>query len=184
MFRFAVSIQGATSKSFPIANQALMREKELTITRVAEVPIHPVESELADRLALAIGDEPRASFARRAGVAESVLRKYLAGAQPSTDRLVAMADAAGVNIAWLAAGRGPQKGAPAAPAPATQSFSDVRRLAQAIDACEVGLAANGLVMAPDKKAELILAAYDLIGEWELPEGKVDLSAMIRAMRTT
>lgn len=67
------------------------------------------ESELSGRLRSAIGDEAKLSFARRADVAESVLRKYLNGAMPSTDRLVRLADAAGVSIEWLATGKGPRK---------------------------------------------------------------------------
>ncbi len=109
-----------------------------------------------------MGDEPLLTFARRCGVGETTLRKYLEGAEPSTRRLVAIADAAGVNIAWLAAGRGPKKGS-ATPAPAepTQPL-DVARLTRAIAAVQEGLQAINRTLAPQKHAELVLAAYELL----------------------
>jgi phage repressor protein C with HTH and peptisase S24 domain len=43
------------------------------------------------------------------GVSPSAFRKWLKGeAEPSRERLVALAEVAGVDIAWLAAGRGPE----------------------------------------------------------------------------
>lgn len=48
-------------------------------------------------------------LARAMGVSPSAFRKWLKGeAEPSRERLVALADAAGVGIAWLAKGEGPQ----------------------------------------------------------------------------
>ena len=80
---------------------------------------------ISTRLVEVLGDEPLTSFARRCGVIEGTLRNIIkSGAWPRTDNLVAIADAANVNIEWLATGRGPkQRGAalaavPAAPAPA------------------------------------------------------------------
>ncbi|MFZ4537845.1 helix-turn-helix domain-containing protein [Propionivibrio sp.] len=63
---------------------------------------------LASRLVLIIGSESVASFARRSGVGESLLRKYLNGAQPNASNLVLLADAGGCSIDWLAAGRPPR----------------------------------------------------------------------------
>lgn len=125
----------------------------------AGVRIRSSEYELKDRLRLAIGDEPGNAFARRAGVAESVLRKYLAGAQPSADRLVAMADAAGVSIEWLAAGRGPRKGAAGGVA---VHLADLQRLTTAIGAVQQGLQASGRSFTPARYAELVVAAYQLL----------------------
>ena len=62
---------------------------------------------LADRLQRIIGSESVASFARRSGVGESLLRKYLNGALPNSNNLVLMADAAGCYVDWLACGRPP-----------------------------------------------------------------------------
>jgi phage repressor protein C with HTH and peptisase S24 domain len=47
-------------------------------------------------------------LARAMGVSPSAFRKWLKGeAEPSRERLVALARAAGVNVAWLAQGEGP-----------------------------------------------------------------------------
>jgi len=48
-------------------------------------------------------------LAKAAGVSPSALRKWLRGeAEPSRERLIAFADATGVEIAWLVRGEGPQ----------------------------------------------------------------------------
>lgn len=74
---------------------------------------------LAARIRSVIGDEYVASFGRRSGLSESLLRKYLAGAQPNTFNLVAIAAAGNVSIEWLATGRGQRERIPsAAPQPA------------------------------------------------------------------
>lgn len=59
-----------------------------------------------DRLRSCIADEPVAAFARRCGFSEGLIRSYLKGEKkPGMDRLVRMAEVAGVTIDWLATGR-------------------------------------------------------------------------------
>lgn len=60
----------------------------------------------ADRLKLVLKDEPVLSFAKRSGVGEGSLRQYLKGAEPGLDKVIAIAKAAGVSVAWLATGNG------------------------------------------------------------------------------
>lgn len=147
----------------------------------------PDESELSGRLQIALGDEPQAAFARRAEVAESVLRKYLAGAMPSADRLVRLADAAGVRIAWLAAGRGPKKGSeehpPATPAsPAgTLRLDDMKRLQEAVLGVVEGLDRIGRKLPPEKFAELVGIAYEMIGDWQEEERSARVVRFIKAV---
>lgn len=64
----------------------------------------------AGRLRTILGHWPSADrLARAVGVSPSAFRKWLKGeAEPSRERLVALADAAGVSIAWLARGEGPE----------------------------------------------------------------------------
>lgn len=60
-----------------------------------------------DRLRECIVDEPVASFARRCRLSEGLIRAYLKGEkQPGMERLVAIAEVAGVTLDWLATGRG------------------------------------------------------------------------------
>jgi transcriptional regulator with XRE-family HTH domain len=67
-----------------------------------------LEETLATRLTLIIGSESVSAFARRCGIGESLLRKYLNGSLPNAHNLVLMADAAGVTVDWLASGRLPR----------------------------------------------------------------------------
>ncbi len=69
--------------------------------------------------ALARGWPSSDSLAKAANVSPSALRKWLKGqAEPSRERLVALAEAAGVNVSWLATGEGPE---PEAAAPVAAS---------------------------------------------------------------
>lgn len=67
------------------------------------------ESGMAARLELLKGDQAVNSFALKCRVSESLMRKYLAGSIPGADKLVQLARANGVNIAWLATGEGPMR---------------------------------------------------------------------------
>lgn len=116
---------------------------------------------LAARLASLIGDEPQTTFARRCGFSESTLRNYLDGADPSRSRLVAIADACDVSIEWLATGRGARERRPVAPA-AGGAFDDLERLTRAVAAVQEGLQASGRTFAPDRYAQLVAAAYQLM----------------------
>lgn len=145
-----------------------MSKSELRITSTTRFPIRLVESELAERLREVIGDEPGAAFARRAGVGESLLRTYLRGSIPGADKLVQLADAAGVNVDWLASGRGPKRGGlvvqepPAAWASQPQAV-DIERLRKALEAVQTGLQAVKRTLPPSKYADLVVAAYELMG---------------------
>lgn len=69
--------------------------------------LHELENgKFSERLREAIGSRSVLAFSKECGISDSLVRKYLAGSLPGTDNLVAMARAAGVSIAWLAAGEG------------------------------------------------------------------------------
>jgi transcriptional regulator with XRE-family HTH domain len=75
---------------------------------------------LAARLKLLIGDHSVAFFARKCGMAESVLRTYLNDRRmPSLNKAWAIAAAGGVTLDWLATGRGRRVTAPVGAAYAT-----------------------------------------------------------------
>ncbi len=79
------------------------------------------KSAFVDRLKTILAHWPSADrLARAMGVSPSAFRKWLKGeAEPSRERLVALARAAGVGVAWLAEGEGP--------APAFEQNSGGRR---------------------------------------------------------
>lgn len=61
----------------------------------------------AKRLHEAKGDESARSFAQRAGVSSNVMNQYLSGkSEPTRPNLMKIAEAAHVNLEWLATGRG------------------------------------------------------------------------------
>lgn len=129
-----------------------------------------------------IGEEDRHSFARRSGVGESTLRNIIkSGAWPRTDNLIAIADAANVNIEWLAAGRGPKvRGAQPGPVEKLKiPLEDINRLRMAIEGYEEGMS----LMKREhgdfaKRARLIAGSYELLAQ--KPEyTKDDVVRMIR-----
>src|SRR6201996_8049528 len=67
------------------------------------------KSAFVERLKTILHHWPSADrLARAMGVSPSAFRKWLKGeAEPSRERLVALARAAGVGVAWLAEGEGP-----------------------------------------------------------------------------
>jgi phage repressor protein C with HTH and peptisase S24 domain len=76
------------------------------------------------RLQLVVQQWPSADrLANATGVSPSAFRKWLKGvAEPGRDRLVALAEAAGVNVSWLAQGEGP--------APDSATLANRARLSQ------------------------------------------------------
>lgn len=59
-----------------------------------------------ERLVEVIGDEAVLSFAKKSGMSEGVMRSYIRGDTfPSLDRLEAIANAAEVDLNWLATGK-------------------------------------------------------------------------------
>jgi len=74
------------------------------------------ESDFPARLKECIGDESVASFARRCGFSEGLIRAYLkAQKRPGMERIVRIAEVAGVTLDWLATGLGPRRRADAQP---------------------------------------------------------------------
>lgn len=99
---------------------------------LAQRPLPKTESgTLAARLKAVIGGESVSSFARKCGIAESVLRTYLRdGRMPPLDKAAAPAAVAGVSVDWLATGRGVQAVAQASPAYAVNSAATAFRRAR------------------------------------------------------
>jgi hypothetical protein len=152
--------------------QAVKEEKHVSSDADSKGAFRSDEKHLANRISEIVGEESQAAFARRCGFSDALLRKYLQGAEPSLLRAVRIAQAANVNLEWLATGRGPKaRGAPESasvvtmPAPAEPRpvFDDLARLTATITAVQEGLASVNLTLPPAKYAELVAAAYELMG---------------------
>lgn len=68
---------------------------------------NPENLSIGDRLILLIGDESISSFARRAGVSEGILRKYITGSNPGGDILIKISEASGCTTDWILTGKQP-----------------------------------------------------------------------------
>jgi phage repressor protein C with HTH and peptisase S24 domain len=85
----------------------------MTVPTKRKLTTHNVAADQAGfvaRLQRVLSHWPSADrLARATGVSPSAFRKWLKGeAEPSRDRLVALAGAAGVGVSWLAQGEGPE----------------------------------------------------------------------------
>ena len=60
----------------------------------------------SDRLQELIGDSTVSEFARRVGLGESLVRKYLKGSEPTLSRARQIAEATHCSLEWLASGEG------------------------------------------------------------------------------
>lgn len=88
----------------------MSRQRESARKPPDQTPRSADRAAFVARLQIILGHWPSADrLARAVGVSPSAFRKWLRGqAEPSRERLVALADAAGVGIAWLAKGDGPE----------------------------------------------------------------------------
>lgn len=162
-----------------MANQPLASKLNALDKTRGNHSIQKEELNPSERIREAIGEESVASFSRRSGIGDSTIRKYLDGALPNSINLVAIADAANVNIEWLATGRGPKmRGAaytiaPApSQAPSSVNVDDLERLELAVESVEEGLAATHRTLPPSRYAQLIVAVYDLLADMDQKDNVV------------
>jgi hypothetical protein len=85
--------------------------------------------------------------------------------------MIATLARAGINANWLLTGEGPML-LGELQADQEAGALDRERMHIAIEAIEEALAENGLTMAPAKKAEVILAAYDVLETFGVTKEKV------------
>ena len=70
----------------------------------------PNPETFAERLRLILGaEESISALARKSGMGDSLLHRYLAGSEPGVDKVVRIAQATGVRLEWLAMGQGPMR---------------------------------------------------------------------------
>jgi phage repressor protein C with HTH and peptisase S24 domain len=110
-------------------------------------------------------------LARAVGVSPSAFRKWLRGeAEPSRERLVALADATSVSIAWLAKGEGPEprfqemEGAERGPSKGSvgEGGFDPRRFVVLPKRSEAAAAGAGTPPSPAIRSEFIAFGHEWI----------------------
>lgn len=103
------------------------------------------------------------------GIPVGTLRKYEQGpSKPGAEAMSGLVKL-GINANWLLTGEGPML---LADLRAPSGTLDQGRLQLSIQAVEEGLAEAKRVMAPTKKAELVLAVYDLLQEPSVTKERV------------
>ena len=122
------------------------------------------------------------ALARKAGLSQSVIRRYFAGGEPTRKVLIAISNAAEVDFLWLATGAGNITGE--AGRKAAQGSMPVKlnadSLRLAIETVEESLADSGRHLASDRKADMIAAAYELFTNGE---GNIDKSIVLRLVKS-
>lgn len=104
----------------------------------------------------------QAQAANLLGVPVATFIKWEVGTRaPGAAAIEAFVTAGGINANWLLTGEGPMRIEDLAGAE-TPGALDRERMRLAMEAIEEGLSEVRLTMAPPKKAELLLAAYDLL----------------------
>ena len=126
---------------------------------------YPSSPELAEpgafpaRLETLIGDLSVRAFARRAGVSDTFLRQCLAGrTEPTRTKLMAIAEAGGTTVEWLATGTPPAQPAESV---AEAAACDRELLASILEVTDQVLADSGTPLEPARKARLVCALYDM-----------------------
>lgn len=112
---------------------------------------------MKERIRELMDGDSTSAFARKCGISESLLRKYLLGAMPSADRAAAIAAVRGVTADWLITGHPPKMRGELVRIP--QDGIDRARLQTAVAAVEEGLRMSRKMLTIDKHAELICLAY-------------------------
>jgi transcriptional regulator with XRE-family HTH domain len=104
-------------------------------------------------------------MAEQSGVSARAYQGYEAGRSIPGGEAIEGFVRMGINANWLLTGEGPMLIKDLG-AFSNERFVglDRKRLAQALDATDRGLKAAGREMMPDKKADLVVAVYDLMEE--------------------
>lgn len=112
------------------------------------------ETSFADRLRELIGGQPVSAFARRTGLSEGLIRKYLAGSEPSLSKANQIAREANCSLEWLATGAGFRFG--------RAELVDMGALERAIHVTLDVAGAADLSIADEKSMKLVVALYQYL----------------------
>lgn len=124
-------------------------------------------SSFADRMRELIGTHGVSAFARKVGLGESLIRKYLNGSEPSLARANQIAEKANCSLEWLASGVGYQY--------RKAELVDIKALDTAISfTCEYMSEAKDSVHNLDLM-KLIIANYQFLRSTKKADGHFELA---------
>lgn len=118
-----------------------------------------------DRLKYLIGDATVSAFARKVGLSDSLVRRYLAGAEPSMGRALQISRATHCSLEWLA-GAQPERGQPA-------EGVDMAALESAMRLASQVLGSDALPISDGKAMKLVVASYQYLRASKRSDGSYD-----------
>ena len=122
-------------------------------------------SNFADRLGLLVKETTVSAFARKVGLSESLIRKYLKGSEPSLTRADQIARLANVSLEWLATGCGYQY--------RQAEVVDQPALILALTLVEKGLAVHHLHLPELERMTLVVSVYQFLRTHKKSDGYLD-----------
>ncbi|MHC5306972.1 helix-turn-helix domain-containing protein [Bartonella sp. LJL80] len=139
----------------------------------------PLGSRLRD-VRKTLGDIDRSVFAEKLNISKSGLAHYERGERsPDASVLLSYLTVFGIDINWLLTGKGEMFcGSNGKQDFVGHALLDERRLQTAIEAVEEGLQRTGHAVTAQRKAQLVLAAYELL---ESGGQKAMISRLINAL---
>lgn len=126
------------------------------------------DSDFASRLRELIGDTPVAAFARRVGVSEALIRKYLGGSEPGLGKANQIARAANCSLEWLATGAGYRY--------RQAEVVDMAALEASIRLTVRQLGEREIAVTDEPAMKLIVALYQYLRTTKASDGSFDLAA--------
>ena len=122
-------------------------------------------SNFAERLSILVQDTTVSAFARKVGLSESLLRKYLKGSEPSLSRADQIARRANVSLEWLATGCGYQY--------RQAEVVDQPALLLATDITSEGLSSRNLELSEIERMTMVVSVYQFLRTHKKSDGYLD-----------
>jgi transcriptional regulator with XRE-family HTH domain len=147
----------------------------------------PRQPGFAERLSKVLEEDRRSvmAIAREVGCSEAALRQWAAGdAEPPVYQLARLCAVTGVSLDWLVNGEGPRKAEEVVRESRTEyqlrsaSSVDYNLLHAIVQQVEESLGEARLELAAAKRAELVVALYELFRE----RGHVDRPTIMRLVK--
>lgn len=136
---------------------------------------------IGERIKQLRGKEPQEVFAKRFGVSRSTILRYESGdREPDSGFIIALCREYNVSANWLLLGddyKNKGQNSDNLSSFSAERAIDEKLLVSVIEAIEEYLADTNRALPPNKKAQLILALYDMFLESE--EKKVNKAVVIR-----
>lgn len=120
----------------------------------------------ADRLRELIGVQPVSGFARKVGLSEGLIRKYLSGSEPSLSKANQIARSANCSLEWLATGAGFRFG--------RAELVDMGALERAIRITLDIAGAAEVSIADEKSMKMVVALYQYLRATKMGDATYDL----------